>query len=143
MLEDERFAARVNDWLRTLRKKNALVLMATQSLDEIARSSIFATMVDNIPNRIFLANPNALAHKELYTRKFGLNEAQVNRIRGAIPKLHYYITTPVLSRLVEARFSRKILSVLRSDPRAQQTFDRALGRGGDWKTNYLEEMGNA
>jgi len=143
MLEDERFAARVNDWLRTLRKKNALVLLATQSLDEIARSSIFATMVDNIPNRIFLANPNALAHKELYTRKFGLNEAQVNRIRGAIPKLHYYITTPVLSRLVEARFSRKILAVLRSDPRAQQAFDRALGRGGDWKSTYLEEMSNA
>jgi len=143
MLEDEHFASRVNDWLRTLRKKNAFVVLATQSLDEIAKSRIFAVMVDNIPNRIFLANPNALAHKDLYMGKFGLNEAQVHRIRGAVPKMHYYITTPVLSRLVEARFSPKILAMVRSDPLAQQMLDEALRRGGDWQGSYVKEMAHA
>uniref|UniRef100_UPI00057087D3 VirB4 family type IV secretion system protein n=1 Tax=Thioalkalivibrio sp. ALE23 TaxID=1265495 RepID=UPI00057087D3 len=54
MLEDETFASKVNDWLRTLAKKNALLVLTTQSLEELSESKAFVSMVDNIPNRIFL-----------------------------------------------------------------------------------------
>lgn len=145
MLSEPQFAAGLNDWLRTLAKKNAWILMATQSLDEAARSEIFATIIDNIPNRIYLPNPNAGAHEELYLRKFGLNHAQLSRIRNGTAKLDYYITTPNMSRMVQVRLPREILAVVRSDSKAQKVFDRhwqTREANPDWKVSYLEEMTN-
>lgn len=140
MLANERFAGRINDWLRTLAKKNAMLLMATQSLDEIAKSEIFMTIIDNIPNRIFLANQNAYAHKEMYREKFSLNDMQVSRIQGAIPKQHYYAVTPLLSRMLEVSFPPEILACVRSDSKAQKVFNKHYGSGDDWDVNYIEEM---
>lgn len=141
MLADPAFSGRINDWLKTLRKKNAFVVMATQSLEDIASSGIFSTIIDNIPNRIYLPNPNAYAHRDLYMKKFGLNETQVNDIRNAIPKSNYYIVTPLLSRMVYCRFPPKVLACLRSDTRAQNIFDELEKSGIDnWQFKYIEEM---
>lgn len=143
MLSDERFTAKINDWLRTLAKKNAFLVMATQSLDEIANSEIFATIIDNIPNKIFLPNNNANAHYDLYTKKFGLNGEQVERIRNAIPKLNYYIVTPKLSRMAVARFTPHVLACLRSDSLAQAVFRKhyATGSGKEgWEYDYINEL---
>jgi type IV secretion system protein VirB4 len=145
LLGDEQFAKVINDWLRTLAKKNAWIMMATQSLDEAARSEIFAAIIDNIPNRIFLPNPNAGAHEELYTKKFGLNIEQFNRVRNGTPKLDYYIVTPVLSRMVQVSLPKEVLAVVRSDSKAQKVFSkhwRQRNEEPNWKTNYLKEMIN-
>ena len=141
MLAEPRFAKRINDWLRTLAKKNAFLIMATQSLDEISKSEIFATIIDNIPNRVYLPNANANAHREMYKSQFGLNDAQIDRIRNAIRKVQYYIVTPNLSRMAECRLPPEILAVMRSDSKAQKVFNRHFNSGvPDWKTNYIEEM---
>lgn len=142
MLAEPRFAERLDDWLRTLAKKNAFVMLATQSLAEIADSKIFSTLIDNIPNRIFLANPNAFAHIDLYTKKFSLNRAQVDRIRTATPKLHYYIVTPKMSRMVEVRLPREILAVVRSDDHAQAVFNKHYRKGevSEWIKDYMDEI---
>lgn len=141
MLEDEKFAHKVNDWLRTLAKKNAMLLMTTQSLEEIARSHAFIAMVDNIPNRIFLSNPNARASEELYCKRFGLNSVQLERIRTATPKREYYISTPKMSRMVDAQFPPEILAYLRSDAHAQKIFDETRELFKDnWKEAYYERI---
>ena len=140
MLAEPRFCARLNDWLRTMRKKNAAVVLATQSLEEIDSSPIFASVVDNIPTRIYLANPNAAAHRRLYLERFGLNEAQLARIRQAVPKRDYYITQPGRSRMVSLVFPPRLLAALRSDPRAQRVFLRHyLGQAQGWAFDYLDE----
>ncbi|MFB0936634.1 MAG: hypothetical protein QMB52_12740 [Propionivibrio sp.] len=144
MLANEQFAKGIDNWLRTLAKKNAFLLMATQSLQEIARSPIFATIIDNIPNRIFLPNAQALTHGEMYRDLFQLNDEQINRIRNAIPKRNYYIVTPKLSRMVDVAFPKEIMAVVRSDSRAQKVFLQHQKSGADnWRNNYLEEMINA
>ena len=144
MLANEQFAKGIDNWLRTLAKKNAFLLMATQSLQEIARSPIFATIIDNIPNRIFLPNAQALTHGEMYRDLFQLNDEQINRIRNAMPKRNYYIVTPKLSRMVDVSFPKEIMAVVRSDSRAQKVFLQHQKSGADnWRNNYLEEMINA
>jgi type IV secretion system protein VirB4 len=141
MLEDQRFAFKVNDWLRTLAKKNAMLLLATQSLEELAKSSAFVAMVDNIPNRIFLPNPNARASADLYMKRFGLNAEQVERIRTAIPKRQYYISTPTMSRMVEAKFPPGILAFLRSDAHAQKIFDETRQLFPEkWRSAYYDRI---
>jgi type IV secretion system protein VirB4 len=141
MLAEPLFCHRLNDWLRTMRKRNAAVVLATQSLEEIDASSIFASVVDNIPTRIYLANPNAAAHARLYLERFGLNETQLARIRHACPKRDYYITQPGRSRLASIVFPPRLLAALRSDPRAQEVFARhhASGQPG-WAHDYLDEL---
>ncbi len=146
MLAYERFAAGIDNWLRTLAKKNAFLIMATQSLSEVANSKIFASIIDNIPNRIFLPNPNALTHAEMYRNMFSLNDEQINRIRNGIPKRNYYIVTPMLSRMVDVSFSREILAVVRSDQRAQNVFNKhyqTAAANDGWYDGYFKEILNA
>jgi type IV secretion system protein VirB4 len=141
MMAEPLFCRRLNDWLRTMRKRNAAVVLATQSLEEIDASPIFASVVDNIPTRIYLANPNAAAHARLYLERFGLNAAQLERIRQACPKRDYYITQPGRSRLASIVFPPRLLAALRSDPRAQAAFDRHRAGGAPgWELACLDEL---
>lgn len=144
MLANENFARGIDNWLRTLAKLNAFLIMATQSLQEVAKSAIFATIIDNIPNRIFLPNPNAMTHREMYRDMFQLNDEQINRIRNAMPKRNYYIVTPKLSRMVDVSLPPEIMAVVRSDSRAQNVFMKhQASNDPDWRNNYLKEILNA
>lgn len=146
MLANPTFAARINDWLKTLRKKNAFVIMATQSLQEIAYSEIFASIIDNMQNKIFLPNPNAFAHRELYLEKFNINAEQLSRITNATPKMQYYVTTPRMSRMVNARFPRDIMACTSADERSKAIFRKHYKDGSgeiDWQFDYVKERINA
>lgn len=143
MLMYDRFAARLDDWLRTLGKKNAFVVLTTQGLSELNASQYFTTILDNIANVIFLPNAKAFAHEELYVGKFGLHPEQVGRIRDAIPKMHYYVVTPTMARMVAVSFPPEILACLRSDTRAQKVFSKHYAKraeNDDWKDGYVREI---
>lgn len=130
MLDDARFMQRIRDWLKTLPKKLASVIMATQSLDDLSGSDIFSTIADNVPTRIFLPNPQAWVHRELYLGQFGLLEAQIEQLVTARQKSQYLLHTPHECLLLEARFSPALLPWLRSDSRAQRCFDQHVQRCG-------------
>src|SRR5258708_38422261 len=53
-LDDPVFAARIRQWLKTLRKKNVSVIFATQSLADIKDSSIAPAIIESCASRIFL-----------------------------------------------------------------------------------------
>ncbi len=74
-LDDPLFAARIREWLKTLRKKNVAVVFATQSLADVERSSIAPALIESCPTRIFLPNDRALEPqaRAVYER-FGLND---------------------------------------------------------------------
>ena len=101
-LDDPLFAARIREWLKTLRKKNVAVVFATQSLADIADSKIAPALIESCPQRIFLPNDRALEpqSRAAYER-FGLNERQINLIAGAIPKRDYYLQSRRGNRLFE------------------------------------------
>src|SRR6202034_3992316 len=52
-LDDPGFAGQLREWLKTLRKKNASVVFATQSLADIETGPIAPTIVESCPTRIF------------------------------------------------------------------------------------------
>ena len=76
-LDEPLFAARIREWLKTLRKKNVAVLFATQSLADIERSVIAPALIESCPTRIFLPNDRALEPqaRAVYER-FGLGAGQ-------------------------------------------------------------------
>ena len=53
-LDHALFASRIREWLKTLRKKNVSVIFATQSLSDIAESSIAPALIESCPTRIGL-----------------------------------------------------------------------------------------
>ena len=77
-LDDPGFAGQLREWLKTLRKKNASVIFATQSLADIDGSAIAPAIIESCPTRIFLPNERALEPQiaAIY-RRFGLNDRQI------------------------------------------------------------------
>ena len=59
-LDDKGFASQLREWLKTLRKKNASVVFATQSLADIETSPIAPAIVESCLTRLFLPNERAL-----------------------------------------------------------------------------------
>jgi len=78
-LDDEVFAARIRDWLKTLRKRNALVGFATQSARDALDSRIATALVEQTATMIFM--PNSRARPEDYCEGFGLTEREFQIIR--------------------------------------------------------------
>lgn len=101
-LDHALFKARIREWLKVLRKKNASVIFATQSLADIAQSSIAPSIIESCPQRIFLPNDRALDPQigEIY-QQFGLNERQIELIAQAVPKREYYLQSARGNRLFE------------------------------------------
>jgi len=78
-LDDAVFAARIRDWLKTLRKRNALVGFATQSARDALDSRIASAIVEQTATMIF--TPNAKARPEDYCDGFGLSAHELELIR--------------------------------------------------------------
>ncbi len=79
-LDDPVFAARIRDWLKTLRKRNALVGFATQSARDALDSRIASAIVEQTATMIFM--PNARAREEDYCTGFGLTEHELALVRA-------------------------------------------------------------
>jgi type IV secretion system protein TrbE len=101
-LDDPLFAARIRQWLKTLRKKNVSVIFATQSLADIQNSSIAAAIIESCASRIFLPNPQASEPqiRGIY-QGFGLNDRQIEIIAHAPPKRDYYYQSRLGNRLFD------------------------------------------
>ena len=78
-LDDEVFAHRIRDWLKTLRKRNALVGFATQSARDALESRIATALVEQTATMIFM--PNSRARAEDYCDGFGLTGHELEVIR--------------------------------------------------------------
>ena len=131
-LDNPLFAARIREWLKVLRKKNVAVVFATQSLADIAGSSIAPAIIESCPQRIFLPNDRAVEPqaREAY-EQFGLNERQVELIARGTPKRDYYLQSRRGNRLFDLSLGRIALALCgSSDPGSQRLIDRLLEEGG-------------
>jgi len=101
-LDDPVFAARIRQWLKTLRKKNVSVIFATQSLADIKDSSIAPAIIESCASRIFLASPQATEPqiRTIY-EGFGLNSRQIEIVATAQPKRDYYYQSRLGNRLFD------------------------------------------
>jgi type IV secretion system protein VirB4 len=144
-LKDTAFAARIQDWLKSLRKKNVAVIFASQELADVAASPLAATLNEAAATRIFLANDRA---REPQTKDFyraaGLNERQIEHIAGATPKRDYYITSRAGSRMIDLELGPAALAFAgAASPEDQRLIDRLLANGGAarFARRFLEAKG--
>jgi len=139
-LGETAFAAKIREWLKTLRKKRVAVVFATQSLDDVAASSIASSLIESCPTQVFLPNPRALepASARLYER-FGLNRRQLELIAFATPRRAYYWRQPAGRRLFDLRLTGVALALCGAGaPEDQTLIDAILARVGD--TGFAREF---
>ncbi len=135
VLDSPAFAAQLREWLKTLRKKNASVVFATQSLADIETSTIAPAIVESCPTRIFLPNARAFEPQiaAIY-RRFGLNDRQIEILARATPKRDYYCQSRCGNRLFDLRLGEVALAYAaassRTDQRRIAELIEAHGRAG-------------
>ncbi|PPD10031.1 MAG: conjugal transfer protein TrbE [Methylocystis sp.] len=121
-LDDPGFSAQLREWLKTLRKKNASVVFATQSLADIETSPIAPAIIESCPTRLFLPNERAIEPQILSVyRRFGLNDRQIEIIARATPKRDYYCQSRRGNRLFELGLGPVALAFTAASSKSDQT----------------------
>jgi len=146
-LDHPLFAARIREWLKVLRKRNVAVLFATQSLADIASSTIAPAIIESCPQRILLPNDRAVEpqFREAYGA-FGLNERQIELVSRATPKRQYYLQSARGNRLFELDLGPVALALCgASDPVTQARIDTLLAEFGrdEFVARFLADAGLA
>jgi type IV secretion system protein VirB4 len=120
-LGDPAFAKQLGEWLVTLRKKNASVVFATQSLAQLEKSSIAPAIIESCPTRLLLPNDRAVEPQitAIY-RRFGLNDRQIEILARAIPKRDYYCQSRRGNRLFELGLSEVGLALCAASSKSDQ-----------------------
>ena len=121
-LDDEGFAGQLREWLKTLRKKNASVVFATQSLSDIDGSAIAPAIIESCPTRLLLPNERAVEPQiaDIY-RSFGLNDRQIEILARATSKRDYYCQSRRGNRLFELGLSEVALALCATSSKTDQT----------------------
>ena len=144
-LDDEGFAGQIREWLKTLRKKNASVVFATQSLSDIDGSAIAPAIIESCPTRLFLPNERAIEPQiSAIYRRFGLNDRQIEILARATPKRDYYCQSRRGNRLFELGLEEFALAFTAASSKSDQAMiERVLaehGRDG-FVTGWLAARG--
>ncbi len=120
-LDDDGFAGQLREWLKTLRKKNASVVFATQSLSDIDDSKIAPAIIESCQTRLLLPNERAIeSQTTAIYRRFGLNDRQIEILARAMPKRDYYCQSRRGNRLFELGLGEVALALCAASAKTDQ-----------------------
>jgi type IV secretion system protein VirB4 len=142
------FAAKIEEWLRTVRKANGALMLATQDPADVAKSEHRDVILSSAPTMVFLPNRNAVSEDvaELY-RAYKLNDREVEILATGETKRDYFFKSPDGSRRFELKLGPVALAFLGSRPgmTTAASVERArrlqAQHGADWPRLWLEEAG--
>ena len=138
------FSERIQTWLKELRKHNAAVVFATQSLADIQRSEKRHVIYESCPAKILLPNPEASSdHVRSLYQEIGLNPREISHVARAVPKRHYYLSSPDGRRLIDLELGPAALAFVGASDRESLRRIDELERthGPAWPAAWLEERG--
>ncbi len=124
--------------LPTLRKYNGHLVIATQSPSSVLKSSIAAMMLDNIPTKIFFANPQA--KESDYIDGFNLLESEYQIILNNPPESRLFLyKQDKFTSLCRLNLSPlpQYLSVLSGNKETARLVDALITEQGEKPENWL------
>jgi type IV secretion system protein VirB4 len=138
------FASKIEDWLKTFRKLNAVLIFATQSVEDAIRSTISPTLIQQTATHIYFPNPKAT---EDYRSVFKLSEKELHLIQEVLDKESRYFLLKQGRDSVVARadFSGMpdVMSILSGRADTVRRLDALRSEVGDdpsaWLPRFMEE----
>ncbi len=130
------FRAKIEEWLKTLRKKNVFVVFATQDVADAVNSSLCSTLIQQCHTKIFLADPEAEtpAMSHAYAT-FGLSEAEIDALAHSVMKQDYLYTSTLGSRMFQLDLKREGLALALIGTPDHDLLDRLVANHGE-ETGY-------
>jgi type IV secretion system protein TrbE len=116
--------AYVQEGLKTWRKRNASMILATQTVEDFASADLLRTVIESCPTKLFLANPGL--DRDRYTELFQLNEMELNLLTGLIPRQQILLKRPDLAKVLALTVDPKSYWIYTNTPidnaRVAETF---------------------
>jgi type IV secretion/conjugal transfer VirB4 family ATPase len=94
----------VQEALKTWRKKNAAMILATQSGDDLLRSEMLPVIVESCATQLYLANPGM--DLAAYRQAFHLSETEAEMIASLIPKRQFLLKRPNFAKVLNLDLER-------------------------------------
>jgi type IV secretion system protein VirB4 len=139
------FMSQLQNWLKTLRKKNVYVVFATQEVADAANSPIMATILSACHTKIYLPDEEALTPvmSETYS-KFGLTDAEIQLLAYLQAKRDYYYRSVIGHRVFSLNMGPVALAfAAMSTPDDQKTIDWIVSNlpSEQWGSAMLRHRG--
>lgn len=144
------FRENLRKWWKELRKQNCSVVVATQSLSDAVQSGLLDVLIEQCATKILLPNNEADSHgtkehpgpHEFYTM-FGMNEQEIQQLKHAEYKKHYYYKSDLGRRMFELGLGPLALSFVAVSDKDTLREVRACEEeyGADWPIYWLKRRG--
>ena len=97
-VQDGTLKAYITEALKTWRKRNAAMLLATQSSEDFAAPDLLRTVVESCPTKFFLANPGMDLDRA--RQLFHLNHTEASLITTLVPRQQALLKRPDLAKVI-------------------------------------------
>jgi type IV secretion system protein VirB4 len=97
-IQHDRLRAYVQEALKTWRKRNGVMLLATQSIEDFASADLLRTVVESCPTKLLLANPSF--DQAQYEDLFQLNETELDLLATLMPRRQLLLKRPGLAKVL-------------------------------------------
>jgi type IV secretion system protein VirB4 len=118
----------VQEALKTWRKNNGAMLLASQSLDDFASTDLLRTVIESCPTRLLLANPSM--NVEQYRELLQLNDMELSVLANLVPKRQVLMKRPNLSRVLELNVDPKSYWIYTNTPIDNERAASVIGELG-------------
>jgi type IV secretion system protein VirB4 len=116
--------AYVQEGLKTWRKCNAAMILATQTVEDFASVDLLRTVVESCPTKLLLANPSL--DRQHYAGLFQLNEMELDLLTGLVARQQILLKRPHLTKVLTLTVDPKSYWIYTNTPvdnaRVAETF---------------------
>ncbi|MGE3512606.1 MAG: DUF87 domain-containing protein [Vicinamibacterales bacterium] len=116
--------AYVEEALKTWRKRNAALILATQTVEDFASGDLLRTVVESCPTKLFLANP--AFDRAHYAELFQLNEMELDLLSRLVPRQELLLKRTNLAKVLSLTVDPRSYWIYTNTPidnaRVAQTF---------------------
>ena len=126
-LKDPAVLSYLAEAAKTWRKKNAALILATQSAADVTNTPEAAGLLESMPTKIFLANPNL---PDKVGEIFRLNETEMETIRTLVPKMELYLKRADTAAILRLEVDRASYWLYTSNPRDSETRAQMIEKHG-------------
>jgi type IV secretion system protein VirB4 len=97
-IQNATLRAYVQEALKTWRKRNAAMILATQTIDDFASVDLLRTVVESCPTKLLLANP--ALDRSRYSELFQMNEMELDLLTSLMPRRQILLKRPDLTKVL-------------------------------------------
>ena len=90
--------AYVQEALKTWRKRNGTMVLATQAVDDFASADLLKTVVESCPTKLLLPNP--AFDRQQYAELFQLNEMEIDLLADLVPRQEFLLKRHGLTKVL-------------------------------------------